>query len=155
MTHIWFILALFWLFLEMGNPGLFYFLSIAFGSFMAFVASLYNLDIAAQCTICLTGSLGMLFLLQTYVKKSQKNKSSKMYQSNMYQLIGKTIEITEITSATSGYGKINGETWSVKSQGNKSLTVGMLAIITGVQGCHLQINSLANDSLSNDSLIND
>ena len=85
-----------------------------------------------------------------------------MYQSNMYQLIGKTIEITEVTSAISdetrrssevtktGYGKVNGETWPVKSQGNKGLTVGMHAIITGVQGCHLQINSLSNDSLIND-----
>jgi membrane protein implicated in regulation of membrane protease activity len=150
----------------MGNPGLFYFLSIALGSFMAFIASLYNFDIATQSAICLTGSLGMLFLLQTSVKKSQKNKTSKMYQSNMYQLIGKTIEITEVTSATSGetrrsceatktgYGKINGETWPVKTQGNKSLTVGMHAIITGVQGCHLQVDSLANDNLPNDSLIN-
>ncbi|MCX5924329.1 MAG: NfeD family protein [Candidatus Dependentiae bacterium] len=148
-THIWFILTLFCLILEMGNPGLFYFLSIALGSFMAFIASLYNFNIAEQCAICLTGSLGMLFLLLTYVKKSQKNKTSKLYQSNMYQLIGKTIEITEVTSEVSGYGKVNGETWPVKSQSDKSLTVGMLAIITGVQGCHLQVNSLTNDSLPN------
>ena len=86
----------------------------------------------------------MLFLLLTYVRKSQKNKTSKMYQSNMYQLIGKTVEITEVTSATSGYGKVNEEIWPVKSLGNKDLTVGMLATITGISGCHLQINCPSN-----------
>ena len=150
MTHIfWFILTFFCLALELGNPGLFYFLSIALGSFMAFIASLFDFDILAQSAICFLSSVCSLVLLLTYVKKSQQHKTSKIYQSNIYQLIGKTVEIIEVTSCNSGYGKVDEEIWPVKSQSTKNLTVGMHATVTGIQGCHLQINNLTNDS-SND-----
>lgn len=154
ITNMWLVLTFACLILELGNPGLFYFLSIAFGSFIACIASMYQVEIINQWAICLLSCVSMLFVLHRYVKKSQKNKTSQVYQSNIYLLIGKTVEIIEVTSSTSGYAKVNEEIWPVKTHSKKDLRVGMFATVTGVQGCHLQIDNSANDKLSNDSLSN-
>ncbi|MCX5923037.1 MAG: NfeD family protein [Candidatus Dependentiae bacterium] len=160
MTHVWFLLTVSFIILELSNPGLFYFLSLAIGSACLFLLSFYDyanwfplicLDIetqsiATQCIVFFATTLIALFLLHRYAKKSQKQKGSKAYLSNMYQLIGKTVEITSVDDfcELSGYGKVSNETWPIKLQVHQNLKspqlkVGMLATITGVQGCHLQI----------------
>lgn len=160
MTHTWFILTVSFIILELSSPGLFYFLSLAVGAACAFLISFYDYSnliplissdpvtqsIAVQCTVFFASTLIALFVLHKYAKKSQKQKTSKAYLSNMYQLIGKTVEITSIDDfcELSGYGKVSNETWPVKLQVHQNiktsqLKVGMLATITGVQGCHLQI----------------
>ncbi len=153
--HLWFLLTIFFILLELSNPGLFYFLSLAIGSSSSFLISFYDFsnflqlsscNIIVQCTMFFITSLISLILLHRYAKNNQKQKSSKAYLSNMYQLVGKTIEITQINDFCnqSGYGKIHGEVWQVKLQTHHAskishLKVGTIATIIGVQGCHLQI----------------
>jgi len=89
-------------------------------------------------------------MLHLFVKKGQKHKTSKVYLSNMYLLVGKTVEITSVDNECpqSGYGRVSNEIWPVKVQNNhnlkiQELKIGMTATIIGVQGCHLQITVVA------------
>jgi len=161
IIHLWFLLTIFFILLELSNPGLFYFLSLAIGSSCTFLTSFYDFNslltfnscnIVIQCSVFFVATLISVILLHRYAKQNQKQKSSKAYLSNMYQLIGKTVEITQVSDYCnqSGYGKVNGEVWQIKLQTNHAnklskLNVGMLATVVGVQGCHLQV--VTNDNI--------
>ena len=53
MHIIWFVLSFIFIFLEVGHPGLFYFLALSFGSFSACIASYLQYSTYTQSIIFL------------------------------------------------------------------------------------------------------
>ena len=140
MTQFWFILSTIFILLELTNPGLFFFLALSLGALITMLVDFENISPVFEYTFFFASSGIMLVVLNTFVKILQKKKQSKSYASNIDLLIGKTVEITEIISSDTGYGKVESETWMVKAHDkNHILTVGMHAMVTDVKGCHLQV----------------
>ncbi len=140
MIIFWTTVLISFLLAELFNPGLFYFLAISIGSWCAIIANIMNLDESIQCLIFLISSVGACIFLQCVVKKMLKQKSSKSYVSNTSLLIGKTVEITSLVSDYSGYGKVGGEIWVVKSKNDIPLQVGAKGIVIAISGCHLEVD---------------
>ena len=98
-----------------------------------------------QCLLFFAISALLLTILYFY---NRRLKSIQPYQSNMHQLIGQKIDIIEVTSPITGFGKINNQTWAItlhnqpkhsEQSKTSSLVVGQQALVTGIQGCHLQV----------------
>ena len=141
MTIFWFLISALFIFLELLNPGLFFFIALSIGALITMFAQLQEITIMQQYIIFFGSSSVMVLFLNIFVKILQNKKRSQMYDSNAYAMIGKFIKITEIISPDTGYGQVNGEIWMVKlHNNNQTLTIGAQALIIGVKGCHLQIN---------------
>lgn len=141
-TQFWFLLSSFFIILEIGHPGLLYFLALAGGAFAACVVSWLGYSATMQNIMFFTASvvaIGLVSILVRYVAVPD----TKFHKSNTDLLLGKTVTVVEIQSVSTGLAKLGGETWLVKLQGEGELTVGMKAIVIGVQGCHLQIKITA------------
>lgn len=134
---IWLGLMFLFLVLEIGHPGLLYFISFACGALGAFVASTQEYSFFLQAITFFAMTLCALMVVHKFVKRSMHDLKS--HRSNVDQLLGKTVRITEVQSAKIGYGKLGGEIWLVKLQGAEELRVGMKATVVGIQGCHLQV----------------
>lgn len=135
---IWFLFMFFFIILEIGHPGLLYFLALAGGSAAAYVASLLGSSLSIQYLVFFVTSILAIFLVYRFVRCiSIQNKGS--YRSNTDLLLGKTAIIVSLQSLTSGQGKLGGEIWFVKYQGEGALQIGMKVSVVGVQGCHLQV----------------
>ena len=142
-NNFWFILSCGFILLEIGNPGLLYFLAIAIGSIAAFVANLLdfseNIQYMIFFIIC-TIAISCVYLFSKYITKYDNKKSHK---SNTDLLIGKIVTITEVQSLKIGQGKLDGEQWLVKLHEDGELKIGMKCVVVAVQGCHLQINIIS------------
>ncbi|MBI2344992.1 NfeD family protein [Candidatus Dependentiae bacterium] len=143
MTKFWFIISAFFIFIEILNPGLFFFLALALGALTTMLTEYQNNLPINQYIFFFIASGAMFLLLNLMVKFLQKKKQSKFYESNMYLMIGKIVEITEIISDDTGYAQVDGELWMVKLQKKEEkLIIEQKALVIGVKGCHLQINLL-------------
>lgn len=143
MTNFWFILSALLIFLELINPGLFFFLALSLGALSTMLIQLQEIPLMQQYIFFFISSGIMFGLLNLFVKILQKKKQTKVYASNMHLMIGKIIKITELISDDTGYGQVDGEIWMVKIQNpHQKLEVEKQALVVGVKGCHLQINLL-------------
>ena len=140
MNSMWFLLGFFFIILEVGHPGLLYFLALAGGSFTALGASYFCFSTEVQNIIFFTVSLMTIVLIHFFVRKAASD--SRSHRSNIDQLISKVVTIISIESKKAGACKLGGELWSIKLQGDGELKVGMKAIVVGIKGCHLQVKPL-------------
>ena len=138
-NNFWFILSCGFILLEIGNPGLLYFLAIAIGSIAAFAFNWLDYSENMQYLIFFTTcaiSISCVYFFSKYITKSD---NTKFHKSNTDLLIGKIVTIIEVQSLTIGQGKIDGEQWLVKLNQDGELKIGMKCIVVAVQGCHLQV----------------
>lgn len=138
MNILWFLLACFFLFIEIGSPGLLYFLALCAGAGVAFVASCFGFSLENQLVAFFMASIVSIGFVSFFVRYiGVVNKGS--HRSNTDLLLGKVVTVIELQSLTSGQGRLGGETWLIKLQGDGELQVGMKVSVVGVQGCHLQV----------------
>jgi membrane protein implicated in regulation of membrane protease activity len=142
MTLFWFLLSTIFILLELINPGLFFFLALSLGALITMLMQFQEALFIHEYAFFFISSGIMFVLLNILVKIILKKKQSKIYDSNIHLLIGKTIEITEIISDETGYTQVDGEIWMIKVHNNQKLQVGMHALVIGVKGCHLQVTLL-------------
>lgn len=140
MTIFWTILTIFFLTLELTNLGLFYFLALAIGSLTAGTVAATDFDESTQYLAFFISCCVALTFLQYVVKKLLKEKATKSYLSNTSLLIGQTVEITVVLSEHLGHGKVGNETWAIEVKNSLPLKIGTTGIVTGISGCHLEIN---------------
>lgn len=144
MAFIWLIFALFFLLLEMGSPGLFYFLSFFFGGVIAALLSIWISDLNVQVIAFFLGSIVSFALLWFWVKKEHTVTT----KTNVYALQGKKgVVLKEITKNNVGTVKVGGEIWSAKSIHAQDIKVGAIVEIVRVQGAHLMVAE-ANHTMS-------
>jgi|GEM_PF-4492054 membrane protein implicated in regulation of membrane protease activity len=131
---LWATLIILALLIEMGAPGLFYFLSLAIGSSGAAVLSYLNFDITTQLAGCLVISLLALIVLRYAVSRDSTNALA----TNTHALIGqKTLVIEQIAPDKPGLVKIYGDTWLAREKNNHDVAIGEEVTIIDIQGCHL------------------
>ncbi|HZW61628.1 MAG TPA: NfeD family protein [Candidatus Babeliales bacterium] len=136
MAFIWLIFALFFLLLEMGSPGLFYFLSFFFGGVIAALLSVWVTDPLAQVLAFFSGSIASFAMLWFWVKKEHTIST----KTNVYALQGKKgIVLKEIAKNNIGTVKVGGEVWSAKSVHAQDIRSGAVVEIVRVQGAHLVV----------------
>jgi membrane protein implicated in regulation of membrane protease activity len=136
----WILLALLFLFFEMGSPGLFYFLSFSFGALAAAVSSLAVGAVTSQILIFLAGTCIALLVLKWWVaRKSNKNHSHD--KSNIYALKGKrAVVLKDITPDASGTVKIGGESWMARSAHH--IAAGSHVLVVDVRGAHVLVEEV-------------
>lgn len=141
MNITWILLSLFCVALEIGNPGLLYFLAMSCGALAAFLVTLQGYSFEAQAIVFFTVTIFSAGLIYLFVKASVDD--SKKQKSNVDLLIGQIVTVVQVKTETSGTGKVKEENWSIKLIDQKDvLKIGMKAIVVGVQGCHLRVQKI-------------
>lgn len=134
---LWSILALVFLILEIGHPGLFYFISFCFGAMNAAFFAYMGYSLSFQVINFFVSTISALFLLRVCVK-SMRNAS---HPTNVSALIGKeAIVIEPINPDQPGYVKIQGELWLARSLAKAPLQQGTLVRVVNVRGAHVVVD---------------
>ena len=137
---LWFSLCFLFLFLEMGHPGLFYFISFSFGAFCSYFATFYTCNISYQLAIFLGATSCALFAVYLLMSKQEDQLASPSHRSNNDALIGQRVTIYQSSHDEQAWlAKIYGQVWVVKNIGNDAFVAGQQVIIRDVQGCHLRV----------------
>lgn len=136
---VWSAVALFFLFFELGSPGLFYFLSFFCGALISLLLALIDLSLFDQAVMFLLSSVVSFFFLKAWVKRSEKNH----YHSNMYALQGKQgVIVTPATEYQFGYVHVAGELWACKNVANQEIQAGVAVQVVDIKGAHLIVREI-------------
>lgn len=142
-TLVWFCLIFFFLVLEMGHPGLLYFLSFSCGALSSYIVSLYDPCISYQLTTFIVGTCVALLALHFLVKGKKDQLQTPSHRSNLDALIGRKIIVYQSSGDSFIWqAKVSGQIWLVKSVHDESLFEGQQVVIVDVQGCHLRVDSI-------------
>lgn len=108
----------------------------ALGAIFAVIAMAAGADFTVQMIIFIAISGICLLCLRPVSKKLLKNESER---TNADSLIGKEVIITkEINNLISaGEGKVNGMTWTLRSEDNSVIGEGETAVVTAIEGVKL------------------
>lgn len=139
LLFFWVILGLLFFILEIGHPGLLFFLSFCVGSLFAGVCHLLGYSFPWQLLNFFIGTLIALLFFKLCFKKMHRHT----HTTNSYALIGKPAVVTqEISWNQPGYIKINGEYWLARTAANTILEIGTPVKIIGMQGAHCIVEIL-------------
>lgn len=108
----------------------------ALGAIFAVIAMAAGADFTVQMIIFIAVSGICLLCLRPVSKKLLKNEGER---TNADSLIGKEVIITkEINNLISaGEGKVNGMTWTLRSEDNSVIGEGETAVVTAIEGVKL------------------
>lgn len=142
LVYVWLILAVLFLIMEMGSPGLFFFLSFFFGSLAAAGISLLLPSLVIQCTIFLLGTIAALYILKQWVARALFKGHSRA-RTNVYALQGKQGRVVrKITPEKTGEVKINGELWIARSVDDAIISENEVVEIVVVRGAHVVVKKM-------------
>lgn len=134
---IWLFIALVFLILEIGHPGLFLFLSFFCGSLLALCASLFNFVFLEQLIAMVIGTGISLLVLGVFLRNTKQLNLYNEPKTNMYALQGKRGYVTKaITALNMGEVKIEREFWAARSVHQQNISEGALIEVVQVSGCH-------------------
>lgn len=135
---IWSLLGLLLVLLELGHPGLLFFLAIAIGAFSAAGATFMTPELGRQLAVFIvTATLGII-LTQLWLRRLGRFFSRSLGQTNVYALVGKRgVVLAELGEQQTGYVKIDGEVWLAKTVAEKIINPGQEVLVTGTKGCHV------------------
>lgn len=140
---IWFSAIFFFLFLEIGHPGLLYFTSFSFGALCAFIAAFFNLSITFQCILFTLGTVSALLLVHFFTLSQTNHLPTTSHRSNLDAFIGKKVIVfRSLQNPEIWQAKIFGQSWVVKSIDEQILYDGQQVVIIDIQGCHLRVNGI-------------
>lgn len=139
---VWFCLIFLFLFLEMGHPGLLYFLSFSCGALCSYVATLYGVCVPYQLILFIAGTCSALWGVHCLVTAKKNQLQTPSHRSNLDALIGKKIIVFASKHDSNVWqAKVSGQLWLVRSIHNQLLVEGQQVVIVDVQGCHLRVDS--------------
>jgi len=142
-TFIWFSLIFFFLFLEMGHPGLLYFLSFSCGALCALLGAIYGMCVPIQLTLFLAGTCGALLLVYVYSSEKKNQLQSSTHRSNLDALIGKKVVLMQSPdNSLIWQTRVSGQVWLVRPVDSQLLESGQTVVIVDVQGCHLRVDRI-------------
>jgi membrane protein implicated in regulation of membrane protease activity len=148
MIFYWLLIALLFFMVEMGQPGLFLFLSFSIGACGGALSSWFGYSLILQSVVALvtsfTAFIGCYYWLRMRGYLGKHEEKNLHYHSNIYALIGrKGLVITTITPDTLGQVKVsNGEYWSAKPLHNTIITSGTHVEVIRVSGAHIVVKEI-------------
>lgn len=135
--HIWMIVFLVCLGLEIATTGIFFFLCFSTGAMFAMIFSLLGVGIQTELIIFSCISLVSILLIRPLVKRYF---AKKKIETNVDSLIGApAIVIEKIKLNSTGKIKVGGEIWLAVCEEN--IDVGKEVIIKAVDGTKLVVSS--------------
>jgi len=142
MTTIWFVVALLFLLLELGNPGLFFFLSFFIGGMSACVAAFFTDVMVWHIIVFFATTVGALVVFHRYVIP-QLRKNRPHERTNVYALQGmQGFVVTAIRGQEAGSVKVNAELWAARSIDGEVIEVGSMVEVVDVRGAHIIVKKL-------------
>lgn len=142
MNYFWLVVAIFFLVLEMGSPGLFFFLSFFFGGLAAAVSTLWIPSVIAQTAVFFIGTVISLMALRYFIVPLV-GKDRPHERTNVYALQGKRgFVVTHIGEKQSGMVKINGTTWAARCVHGDVISVGDEVEVVDVRGTHVIVKKI-------------
>src|SRR4029078_11802832 len=139
-VSFWFLASLFFLLLEMGSPGLFYFLSFFFGSLAAGVVSFVYDSWMVQGALFFAVSAFSFLILKTWVKKHSRHAR----KTNVQALVGKRGTVTKIIAPPQPVQvQVGGETWSARSTLG-IIKEGAVVEVLSTTGAYLVVSEIKN-----------
>lgn len=131
MGYSWLIAALFLIILEVGTPGLFFFLSLAFGAACTAPFAFLNFSFFSQTIIWIIFSCIGLLGMSIFIKK----KELETAKTNINALIGQeAVVIASIEPHRIGQVKVKGEQWPAIAHNGLILHHATIVTIVGIQG---------------------
>ena len=136
ITSVWIVIALFLLFAELGAPGLFFFVSFAFGALVSAFFSMFFFSLTVQLTMFISVSLATFFVIRVLLKRAKfSDVHHESVESNIDALVGKTAVVTKlIKTSARGHVKIGAEEWVAQSVENQEIEVGERVRVVSVSG---------------------
>ena len=133
----WLLLTLIFLLLELGHPGLFFFLSFSIGSCIALVATLFEASFFYQLVSMLGGTCIAVVVLHYFLRATKQLNRAHEPKTNMFALQGKAgVALTDITEQSLGRIKVGGEEWSARAHADNLIHAGSYVEVVAVRGCH-------------------
>lgn len=133
----WLIAAVIFLLLEVGTPGLFFFISLSIGSTVAAILAFMGYSLMAQCISALLGCCIGLPLLTIVARKRRKDTA----KTNIDALIGQEATVT-VTISPHGIGrvKVRGEEWPAITTRQSAIQPSSRVTIVAIDGNKLIVN---------------
>lgn len=140
--YYWLVIAFIFLIMEMGSPGLFFFISFFFGGLAAAAASCFTPSPITQTIFFLSGtSIALLILRYFIVPLLGKDRPNE--RTNVYALKGKQgFVLKNISFEHPGLVRINGEIWAAKIVRDESALKGDLIEVVDVRGAHVVVKKV-------------
>ena len=133
LGFIWLVIAVFFLLIEIGNPGFFFFIAFAFGCIAAAPVAFLGYPVWIQCLTTLFFSGGSFLVLRKFFVGHIP--SMHKMRTNVVALIGKRgIVVRDFSFDEVGLVKIGGEIWSAQGQLKTSFSVGDLVEVVAIEG---------------------
>jgi len=143
-VYMWCITALFFLLLEMGNPGLLFFIAFSFGAAAAAIVSFFDGGLMQQLLAFFSCTIGGMILLRSLVR-AYWSKTSTSERTNVYALKGKHgFVLRVITLKEPGLVTVGGEHWIAFSVHGHTIPEGNKIEIIDIKGSHLIVKSIDN-----------
>jgi membrane protein implicated in regulation of membrane protease activity len=132
----WLMLSLLFLFVELSNPGFFFFLAFALGCLPAAGTLYFDFSFYVQAAAFLFFSVVSFFMLRRYFARAAKSH----VRTNSDALIGLTgIVIHGIESHTPGRVKIRGEEWPAQPLDGTSIAQGSVVEVCSIRGNRVMV----------------
>jgi membrane protein implicated in regulation of membrane protease activity len=142
MFYGWLIVAFFFLILEMGSPGLFFFISFFFGGLVAAGVSCITDSIIMQAVSFSGAVISALFVLR-YVVIPMLGKDRHHERTNVYALKGKHgFVVKPISLQIPGFVRINGELWVAQVTRDEHIDAGSTVEVIAVRGAHVVVKKV-------------
>jgi membrane protein implicated in regulation of membrane protease activity len=143
LFYFWLILAFFFLIMEIGHPGLLFFLSFSFGGFSAAMCSYFLYPIMIQCASFFGGMLIALCILR-YIGIALMAKNRSVQQTNFYALKGKRAVVKQdIIGMHAGLVSVGGQMWVARCiHDNDRASIGDTVEIVDVRGAHVVVKKI-------------
>lgn len=135
LGYMWLILGLILLILEVGIPGLFFFISFSVGSCVAAFFAFFDFSLYVQCWTALGTSLICFGILKSITSTSNKKLIPQEDKTNTDALIGQeALVVQAIEPRTPGRVKIKGEEWPALSLHGTACHQGTVVTIVRIEG---------------------
>ncbi len=142
-VYWWLIVALVFLILEMGHPGLFFFISFFFGGLFAAGVSCFTDSIMHQVLTFFGSTMVALYILRHYaVGMIGKNRPHQ--PTNFYALKGQRATVTQtIMAEKAGLVSIGGQVWAARStHSRETIASGDVVEVVDVRGAHVIVKKV-------------
>jgi len=135
----WLVTAGLLLMVELGHPGLFYFLSFSLGAFGAAGMALAGCSFVLQMGFLLIASTIACVMLRTWVSREQQHN----YRSNVYALQDREgVVATTIPQGGFGQVSVDGELWRAQSYDGAILEKAVRVRVLEVRGTRVIVKKI-------------
>ena len=136
MSALWIVLAVLLLLVELGTPGLFFFVSFATGCVVAALCSAFELELSLQLFIGLMSAIVQFFYMRSFLVSANYNRT----ETNVHALIGKHAIVTHAIPGD-GFGVvvIGSESWRARSVLHTALQKHDVVTVVAVSGNHVVV----------------